>query len=417
MICFLKLQFFALTGTVALVKKLKRDAIPSIFPWVCTSNSNERAKRQAKRNEAKERLDSDSSSESSSDNMPLSLPFDDDNVGNEIIYTAEPCEDVEMNECKVNVNVSSVDSTCTQTSTWPSLCVEKFIYDPPGIMFYTGLQTYEVFIFVLATLGNAVYELNYLYYRSEQLSVENQLFLTLIKIRQHKTNFELSRLFNISETAVVNIWVTWVNFMAKQWREVNMFPDRDIVRFFSPLGFKAKFPSTRIIIDGTECPVMKPKSPIAQQATFSTYKNRNTIKLLVGATPGGLVNYVSPAYGGSTSDRQICERSNLLTLCDKGDSIMADKGFNVQDLFAPYDVTINIPTFFRKKNRMTGKTVLKDRAISSKRVHIERIIGLAKTYKILKEPLNVTETKLASEITFVCFMLCNFKPCIIPETA
>jgi hypothetical protein len=39
--------------------------------------------------------------------MPLSLPFDDDNVGNEIIYTAEPCEDVEMNECKVNVNVSS----------------------------------------------------------------------------------------------------------------------------------------------------------------------------------------------------------------------------------------------------------------------------------------------------------------------
>ena len=396
---------------------MKRDAIPSIFPWVSTSNSNERAKRQAKRNEAKERLDSDSSSESSSDNMPLSLPFDDDNVGNEIIYTAEPCEDVEMNECKVNVNVSSVDSTCTQTSTWPSLCVEKFIYDPPGIMFYTELQTYEVFIFVLATLGNAVYELNYLYYRSEQLSVENQLFLTLIKIRQHKTNFELSHLFNISETAVVNIWVTWVNFMAKQWREVNMFPDRDIVRFFSPLGFKAKFPSTRIIIDGTECPVMKPKSPIAQQATFSTYKNRNTIKLLVGATPGGLVNYVSPAYGGSTSDRQICERSNLLTLCDKGDSIMADKGFNVQDLFAPYNVTINIPTFFQKKNRMTGKTVLKDRAISSKRVHIERIIGLAKTYKILKEPLNVTETKLASEITFVCFMLCNFKPCIIPETA
>jgi hypothetical protein len=65
-------------------------------------------------------------------------------------------------ELKLCLNVSSVDTTCTQTSTWPSLCVEKFIYDPPGIMFYTWLQTYEVFIFVLATLGNAVYELNYL---------------------------------------------------------------------------------------------------------------------------------------------------------------------------------------------------------------------------------------------------------------
>jgi hypothetical protein len=42
-------------------------------------------------------------------------------------------------------------------------------------------------------------------------------------------------------------------------------------------------------------------------------------------------------------------------------------------------------------------------------IHVKR--------EILKEPLNVTETKLGSEITFVCFMLCNFKPCIIPETA
>ncbi|CAC5357652.1 unnamed protein product [Mytilus coruscus] len=358
--------------TVALVKRLKSDAFPSVFPWISTSTSNDRSVRQAKRSEAKGIVDSDSSE--SCEDMQANFPCDDDNVGNEIYYTAEPCVDVEMTVPNESMNVPSIDSSLTQTLTWPSLL-------------------------------------------SEQLSVENQFFLTLIKLRQHKTNFELSRLFNISETAVVNIWVTWVNFMSRQWREVKTFPDRDIVRFFSPHDFKTKFPSTRIIIDGTECPVMKPKSPIAQQSTFSTYKNRNTIKLLVGATPGGLVNYVSPAYGGSTSDRQICERSNLSSICDKGDSIMADKGFNVQDLFAPYDVSINIPTFFSKKEQNDWQKFLKDRAISSKRVHIERIIGLAKTYKILKAPLNITETKLASEITFVCFMLCNFKTCIIPETA
>ena len=52
----------------------------------------------------------------------------------------------------------------------------------------------------------------------------------------------------------------------------------------------------------------KPKDPRAQQATFSSYKNRNTLKVLVGSTPGGLVNDVSPAYGGCTSDRQTVER-------------------------------------------------------------------------------------------------------------
>ena len=39
-------------------------------------------------------------------------------------------------------------------------------------------------------------------------------------------------------------------------------------------------------------------------------------------------------------------------MCDPGDSVMADKGFNVQDMFATYDVSIDIPAFFRKQNKL-----------------------------------------------------------------
>jgi hypothetical protein len=35
---------------------------------------------------------------------------------------------------------------------------------------------------------------------------------------------------------------------------------------------------------------------------------------------------------------------------------------------------------------------MKDRKIASKRVHVERVIGSAKTYKILTQPLNQTES-------------------------
>ena len=205
--------------------------------------------------------------------------------------------------------------------------------------------------------------------------------------------------------------------MAKQWKEINIWPSRNLVRYFSPSDFKAKFPTIRVIIDGTECPVKKLKAPRAQQSTFSTYKNKNTVKTLVGASPGGLISYVSPAFDGSTSDRQIVERSNLYTLCDPGDSIMSDKGFNVQDLFATFDVAINIPTFFRNRNRLTGNIVIHDRKISSKRVHIERLIGLGKTYKILCLPLTATETKMSSEILFICYMLCKFRSNIVSNHA
>ena len=123
------------------------------------------------------------------------------------------------------------------------------------------------------------------------------------------------------------------------------------------------------------------------------------------------------AYGGSTSDRQIVKRSNLHTICDPGDNIMADKGFDVDELLAPYRIHLNIPTFFRKSNRISSRIIKRDRKVASKRVHIERILGLAKTYKILKGLLQRNEIPIADDIIFICFMLCNFRKRIISDIA
>ncbi|XP_053390474.1 uncharacterized protein LOC123549725 [Mercenaria mercenaria] len=277
----------------------------------------------------------------------------------------------------------------TQTPKCPMYSICNFEKDDQAVHFYSGLK----FFFVLNTLGPAAYCLNYAYNSVTNMSVPDQFFLVLIKLRRLTTNFELSRMFGIAESVICNIFVTWIIFMYRQWGELDIWPSQKLDRYFAPTSFRRHYPNTRVIIDGTECSIRKPKNPTAQQATFSTYKNRNTVKVLVGCTPGGLVSYVSPSYGGSTSDRQIVERSSLVRICDRNDSVMADKGFNVQDIFAPKDVHINIPTFFKKKNRMSGESVIRDRKISSKRVHTERVIGLAKTYKILAEPLTATETR------------------------
>ena len=313
-------------------------------------------------------------------------------------------------QCQTNNEVSVASISFSKVS------IDDFVNDQKAIQFYTGLIDYLTFVDVLASLGPAAYKLNYLH-AYPTISVPDQLFLTIIKCRTYKTNFELSRMFAVSETEVYNIFVTWIKFMSLQWREICIWPDRDIVRFFSPSDFKSKFPETRAIFDGTEFPVKKPQAPAAQQVTFSKYKNRNTAKILVGVTPGGMVSYLSDSYGGSTSDRQITERSNLVRMVDPGDSLMADKGFDVQDIFAPVDVTVNIPTFFKKQNRMAGSTVMRDRKIAAKRVHVERIIGLGKTYKILCHPLNHSEAILSSDISFVCYMLVNFRKCIVPKDA
>jgi len=128
------------------------------------------------------------------------------------------------------------------------------------------------------------------------------------------------------------------------------------------------------------------------------------------------VSYISDAYGGSTSDRQIVELSSLKRDCDTAIPSWPknDLTFRTSSL---HDVTVNIPTFFKSKNQMPHDTVMRDRQIASKRVHFERLIGLAKSDKILVQPMNTWETQMSSDIIFVCAMLCNFRAGIVPRDA
>ena len=106
-------------------------------------------------------------------------------------------------------------------------------------------------------------------------------------------------------------------------------------------------------------------------------------------------------------------------MCDSDDSIMQTKDLMFRICLHLLMSQSIIPHFFRKGNacRLTGKIVLHDRKISSRCVHIERLIGLGKTYKILCHPLTATETKIASDIVFICYTFCNFRSNIISKHA
>ena len=402
---FLLIAFsiFCTAGTESQTRRLRQGAVPSQFPW--NKETSPAAVRRSERQDRKRcRLEE------------VQL-IDIDDVSHTIdVKTTVPAETPSETMDADMTTFATVGAQASGTH-WTPICIERIMFDNDMLHHFTGLESYETFTFVLASLGPAAFELEYRSHTPKNISVENQFLMTLVRLRRNMPFKELAYSFEITEYVVSNIYVTWINFMYHQLKEVDIWPDQEIVRYFIPEDFKKLYPKTRIILDGMECPIKKPKKPAAQQATYSTYKNRNTLKAVIGATPGGLISYIPHFYGGSASDRALVERSTLPQDMDPNDQIMVDKGFNVQHIFAIYDIGVNLPTFLKKRTQFTAKARNNDRKIASKRVHIERIIGLGKTYKVLVEPMNSVDTMLGSRIGFVCFMLCNFRSCIVPRNA
>ena len=114
-----------------------------------------------------------------------------------------------------------------------------------------------------------------------------------------------------------------------------------------PSCFKESYPNTFAIIDATELRCQVPLSLSLQSQMYSSYKSHTTYKGLVGIAPNGAFIFVSQLFTGSISDRELTERSSILNLLQyvpAGKSIMADRGFDIQDLLAKYDILTSLPS-------------------------------------------------------------------------
>ena len=127
--------------------------------------------------------------------------------------------------------------------------------------------------------------------------------------------------------------------------------------------------------------------------------------------------YVSEAWGGRTSDKLITTNSpGLTTKLNRGDELMADRGFAVQELFADMGVQVTIPDFKGQGRsqlyKMRGKGSEK---IAEARIHVESAIQLIKTFHLLDNEVCSCMAHLAAQIFTVCSYLLNFQSPILRQ--
>ena len=116
---------------------------------------------------------------------------------------------------------------------------------------------------------------------------------------------DLAFIFQISQSTVYRIVITWINFLYSKFKGISLWPSKQRVNHFMPQLLKEFYPTTRCIIDATELFIRIPSDPQAEQLTFSSYKNHNTLKASIGITPLEVISFIFDLYGGCISDREL----------------------------------------------------------------------------------------------------------------
>ena len=165
--------------------------------------------------------------------------------------------------------------------------------DDAKILFYTGFLSYEHLMVCFNFLGLAVAALEYRDSakfpddrsnkgRPRSLSPIDEFFMVLVRLRLGLLEQDVAYRFGISQPTVSRIFAIWINFLYLQFQQTPLWPPKELIDAYMPNSFKQQYPSTRVIIDATEVFIQQPSLPELQQRTFSSYKNHNTYKRLVG---------------------------------------------------------------------------------------------------------------------------------------
>lgn len=247
----------------------------------------------------------------------------------------------------------------------------------------TGLPTKEIFNIVVNYASKFKNSISYYCgWKVEAITFEDQIFITLMKLRQNYTNMHLAQLFSCSVGTISNIVITFVHVLHRLLFDdlMRVIPSRNKNKLCSPSSF-SEFSSCRIIIDCTDIEVATPSLMSQQHVTYSSYRGMNSFKVLTGVAPNGVLTYISDLYPGSISDKEIVQQSGLLKHFVAGDLILADKGFLIQDI-VPRGVSVNIPPFLEHE-KFTESEAKLTQSIARCRIHVERANARLKDFKIL----------------------------------
>jgi len=120
------------------------------------------------------------------------------------------------------------------------------------IKLYTGLSNSKVFDLLMLICENI--EINYyLKWKVENISMHDQLLITLMKLRLNLPHVDLGKRFKCSQATITNIFMTWIHILYENIFLIFMskIPSKNKNKLCLPNSFNT-FSNCKIILDCTE---------------------------------------------------------------------------------------------------------------------------------------------------------------------
>jgi hypothetical protein len=228
--------------------------------------------------------------------------------------------------------------------------------------------------------------------RPPLLSLEEQIVLTLIYLRQHITFEVLGLLFQVSESSAHNIFNYWQEILrealpASLMEQVKKFEENmeEVLENLTEL---------QLIVDSSEQAIERPLDYQTQKKYYSGKKHYHTFKSQFIILPSGK-DIVDVVVGkpGPVSDIKLCREQ--LSKFQPEQTLIGDKAYVGSD-------QIRTPTKKPPKGELTKEQKEANKILSQDRIFVEHVIRILKIFRIAQERFRLRKNRYKSVILTVC---------------
>ena len=288
---------------------------------------------------------------------------------------------------------------------------KKFCFDAikndDDIRFFTGLPTAGVFLWVTALVADKASSCH------SSLTSNDHVLIVLMRLRLGLLNRDIAYRFGIPKSTTSKVFRTWLPILSQNLRNLIIWPDQATLRRNLPQSFHKNFRDCVCIIDCSEVFIERPSNLTARAQTWSAYKHNNTCKYLIGISPAGAVTFLSEGWGGRVSDKQITIESGFLNQLRIGDCILADRGFLIQEELSVRGAVLKVPKFTRGKKQLSQKDIDESRQLAHVRIHVERVIGRIKDFRLLQTVIPISQVDLLDDMLVVICGAVNLNESVV----